>query len=149
MTSSVTNDGEVKMNSSSETFSNSLRSASNAKIENVDAAIRTFEPGTISFLRSSPRRSLTLSMIRTRLLGILVVRRGRSAVSAHPFVDLTGLELPEAPDLVGGHGPIGYPGVGGVFCDPEVGGDVVCGQPRLSHVGPPSLDDPDKSKRSR
>ena len=64
MTFSVTNDGDVKMNSSSETFSSSLRSASNAKIENVDAAIRTFEPGVISFLRSSPSRFVTLSMMR-------------------------------------------------------------------------------------
>ena len=65
VTFSVTNDGDVKMNSSSLTFSSSLRSASNAKIENVDAAMRTFEPGAISALRSSPRRSETLLMIRT------------------------------------------------------------------------------------
>ena len=54
------------MNSSSPTCSSSLRSASNAKIENVDAAMRTFEPGVISALRSSPSSSLTLSMIFTR-----------------------------------------------------------------------------------
>ena len=48
VTLSVTNVGEVKMNSSSSTCSSSLRSASNAKIENVDAAMRTFEPGVIS-----------------------------------------------------------------------------------------------------
>ena len=63
MTLVVTNEGEVKMNSSSPTCSSSLRSASNAKIENVEAAMRTLEPGVISALRSSPSNSLTLSMI--------------------------------------------------------------------------------------
>ena len=63
VTLSVTNDGEVKMNFSSDICSNSSRNASKAKIENVDAAIRTLEPGVIAAFRSSPRSSLTLSMM--------------------------------------------------------------------------------------
>ena len=63
MTSVVTNEGEVKMNSNSPTCSSSLRSASNAKIENVEAAMRILEAGVISALRSSPSNSLMLSMI--------------------------------------------------------------------------------------
>jgi hypothetical protein len=50
-----TNDGAVKMNSSSPTCSNSLRRASNAKIEKVDAAMRTFAPGLISSLEVVPQ----------------------------------------------------------------------------------------------
>jgi hypothetical protein len=62
---SVTKAGEVKTNSSSPICSSSLRSASNAKIENVDAAMRNLEPGRISALRSSPSSSLMLSMMCT------------------------------------------------------------------------------------
>ena len=58
---------------------------------------------------------------------------------AHPAVDLAGLELPETSDLVSGHGLLGDPGVDGVFGDSEMGGDVISGQPRLGHVGPPLL----------
>ena len=61
--SALTNDGAVKMKSSSSIFSSSCLKASKAKIENVDAAIRTLEPGVISDRRSSPSSSLTLSMI--------------------------------------------------------------------------------------
>src|SRR5699024_4723247 len=48
-----------------------------------------------------------------------------STTSAHPLVDLAGLELPEASDLVSWHVLLSDPGVDGVFGDPEVGGDVV------------------------
>ena len=60
---SVTNVGEVKMNSSSPIRSSSSLSASKAKIENVVAAIRSLDPRIISDFKSSPSRSLTLSMI--------------------------------------------------------------------------------------
>ena len=45
VTLTVTNEGEVKMKSSSPTCSSSLRSASKAKIEKVDAAMRTWSRG--------------------------------------------------------------------------------------------------------
>lgn len=59
----VTNEGEVKMKFSSSMCSSSLLRASKAKIENVEAAMRSLEPGWISRRRSSPRRSLMLSTI--------------------------------------------------------------------------------------
>ena len=65
-----------------------------------------------------------------------------STTSAHPLVDLAGLELPEASDLVSWHVLLSDPGVDGVFGDPEVGGDVVRRQPRLRHSSPPGWDRP-------
>ena len=56
----------------------------------------------------------------------------------HPVIDLGGLELPQAPDIVGGHVLLGDPGVDGVFGDPKMGGDAVGRKLRLGHVGPPS-----------
>ena len=137
VTPAVTNDGEVKMNSSSLTCSSSLRSASNAKMENVDAAMRTFEPGLISVLRSSPRRSLTLSMMRMRLSGLLVVSQGRGPSASSPFVESAGLELQKASALVSGRVLLN-PGVNAVLgeLDVDVGGDEVdFEQQRLSHIG--------------
>ena len=61
----VVNDGAVKMKSNSPMDWSSALSASNAKIENVLAAMRSFEPGWIDAFRSSPRMSFTLSMIFT------------------------------------------------------------------------------------
>jgi len=47
------------------TGKNDARSASNAKIEKVLAAIRDFEPGLMNDFRWSPRNSLRLSMMGT------------------------------------------------------------------------------------
>ena len=132
MTLSVTNEGEVKMNSSSPTCSSSLRSASKAKIENVDAAMRTFEPGVISLLRSSP--SSVVEVVddlhwSTSVPGVVVGTR-----PADPGVDLGHLELPEPADPMGGHVLLGDPGVDAVLGDAKVLGDHVSRHPRLGHV---------------
>jgi len=76
---------------------------------------------------------------RDAVLRVSLVTLCCCTAATNPFVDLASLKLPETPDFVGGHGLLGDPGVDGVFGDPKVGSYVVCGQPRLSHAGPPSL----------
>ena len=81
------------MNSSSLICDSSRFSASNAKMENVEAAIRSRDPAFTSAFRSSPSSSLTLSMMRT------VKHRTRRRRS-HPFKRFE--KLRTSPTLSGG-----------------------------------------------
>src|SRR5277367_2547515 len=53
-----------------------------------------------------------------------------------PVVDLSRLELPQAPHLVRWHVLLRNPRIGGVLGDAKVGSDVVCRQPWLRHRRP-------------
>ena len=61
--------------------------------------------------------------------------RRRSATSADPVIDLARLELPQAPHLVCGHPLVADPDVDRFLGNAQVSGDVVSGQPGLTHDG--------------
>lgn len=74
----------------------------------------------------------------------VIVALGHVAAAAtDPLIDLACLELPEPANLVGGHTFIGDPRIDRVFCDPQVGSNVIGGQPRFGQGGTSSqaLDD--------
>jgi hypothetical protein len=54
-----------------------------------------------------------------------VALSSRCAAASNPVVNLAGLELPQATDLVGGHALLSDPGVDGVLGDAKMNSDVV------------------------
>ena len=93
--------------------------------------MRTFEPGVISLLRSSPS---SVDVVDDLHWSTSVPGSSSAPRPADPRVDLGHLELPEPADPVGGHVLLGDPGVDAVLGDAEVLGDRVSRHPGLGHV---------------